>query len=70
MRNLTMLHQYRDTSRAVRAYYGTVGDDTCGVFVVPSPISGELRVIASADDEWEHVSVSRTAAKRAVGTLL
>lgn len=59
MRNLHLLDAYRVTSRAVINYYGSIGDHASGVFHVPSPISGMLAVIASADDEWEHVSVSR-----------
>ncbi len=36
------------------------GDETCGAFLVPSPIDGaRLRVIASAGGGWDHVSVSR-----------
>jgi hypothetical protein len=38
-----------------------VGDETCGAFVLPSPIDGQgLRVIASSGGGWDHVSVSRT----------
>jgi len=60
MRNLRLLDQFRDTSRAVRAYYGGIGDETCGVFNVPSPIDGgEMRIIASSEEGWDHVSVSR-----------
>lgn len=37
-----------------------VGDETCGTFVVPSPIdNGPLRIIASSGGGWDHVSVSR-----------
>lgn len=37
-----------------------VGDETCGAFVIDSPVDGGvLRVIASADEGWDHVSVSR-----------
>ena len=60
MRNLRLLDQFRDISQSVVRYYGGVGDDTCGVFSVHSPIDGAiLRVIASCGGEWEHVSVSR-----------
>lgn len=60
MRNLHLLDQYRNVSRQVMALYGHVGDATCGVFTVPSPIDGaEIRVIASTGFGWEHVSVSR-----------
>lgn len=60
MRDLRLLDLYRDTSPAVLRHYGHVGDGTCGVFTVPSPIDGApMRVIASGDCGWEHVSVSR-----------
>ncbi len=60
MRNLFLLDCYRDTSREVRAHMGGVGDATCGVFHVPSPIDGGvLKIIASSGAGWEHVSVSR-----------
>lgn len=60
MRNLHLLDTYRDTSRQVVRYYGHIGDETCGVFAVPSPIDGgELCVIASSGAGWDHVSVSR-----------
>jgi hypothetical protein len=43
------------------AVYGTEGDETCGVFVVPSQLDGgHLRIIASSVDGWDHVSVSRS----------
>lgn len=50
----------RDTSRGVIRHYGHTGDSLAGAFFVPSPIDGmHMRVIASAGDGWEHVSVSR-----------
>ena len=60
MRNLDLLNIYRDQSPQVRAYYGSAGDSTCGVFSVPSMIDRAiLRVVASAGEGWDHVSVSR-----------
>lgn len=60
MRDLTTLDKYRDTSMRVVAYYGNIGDSTCGVFVVPSKSNGrDLYVIASSGSGWDHVSVSR-----------
>lgn len=60
MRNLRILEGYRCRGPDVIGYYGTVGDDTCGMFEVPSPIDGRpLRIIASSDAGWDHVSVSR-----------
>jgi hypothetical protein len=39
--------------------YGS-GDEAEGAFAVPSPIDGQpIRVIASSDAGWDHVSVSR-----------
>lgn len=60
MRNLNLLDAYRVTSGGVIAFYGNVGDDTCGAFRVPSPIDKAIMVVIAASDEgWDHVSVSR-----------
>lgn len=60
MQNLTLLDKYRVTDRQVIAFYGWAGDETCGVFSVPSPIDGgALTIVASAEAGWDHVSVSR-----------
>lgn len=62
MKNLLQsdIDYWRDRSDDVRRYYGGIGDDTCGVFFVLSPIDmGRMRVIASSGAGWEHVSVSR-----------
>lgn len=60
MRNLRDLDRYRDTSPEVLRHYGWAGDHTCGAFLVPSVTDGQpLRVIASAGEGWDHVSVSR-----------
>ena len=59
MRNLQLLDNYRDRENA-RSVYGWDGDATCGAFIVPSPVDkAPLRIIASSDDNWDHVSVSR-----------
>lgn len=57
MRNLRDLDPVRDCSKAVMDHYGSIGDETCGVF----KLKGEgvtLRIVASIGDGWEHVSVS------------
>ena len=62
MRNLLdeEVNQFRDTSRIVVGYYGGVGDETCGAFNIPSLIDGAMmRVIASSDGWWDHVSASK-----------
>jgi len=62
MRDLTAVEIdcHRDRSPAVLEHYGTVGDATCGVFVVRSPVDREqLRIVASSGEGWDHVSVSR-----------
>jgi len=57
MRNLRTLDHYR---KSLPEYYGGAGDETCGAFMLPSPIDrASMIVIASADDDWDHVSVSR-----------
>lgn len=62
MRNLTLLDAFRVTDRNMLEYSGGwAGDETCGAFIVKSPIDGHmLRVIASSGEGWDHVSVSRT----------
>jgi hypothetical protein len=49
MRNLRELDPWR-----VRHPMWGSGDSTCGAFIF-----GELRVIASSSEDWDHVSVSR-----------
>jgi hypothetical protein len=60
MRNLHLLDVYRDRDPQVVNFYGSVGDETCGVFNVRSPIDKAfMRIVASSDGGWDHVSVSR-----------
>lgn len=60
MRNLHELDQWRDTGPEVVEFYGGPGDHTCGAFIVPSPIDkAVMRVVASSDGGFDHVSVSR-----------
>jgi hypothetical protein len=61
MRNLRPLDGYRITDpRLLRRWGGWAGDETCGGFCIASPIDGgELTVIASSGEGWDHVSVSR-----------
>ena len=60
MRNLHSLDHYRLTSDAIIRHWGWIGDGTCGAFILPSPIDrAPIKVIASAADHWDHVSVSR-----------
>lgn len=59
MRSLHELDEYRDTSDDVRAFFGSIGGRKAGAFLVPAQVMGEqLRVIASSDAGWDHVSVS------------
>jgi hypothetical protein len=53
MRNLHLLD-----NRRIRHHTGGWGDETCGAFLIPGPCGRELRVIASAGEGWDHVSVS------------
>jgi hypothetical protein len=53
MRNLRTLDYCRVRDK------GWSGDETCGAFWVPSKSTGvRLRVVASSDLGWDHVSVS------------
>jgi len=59
MRDLNQLNAHRLNASAV---YGWDGDGNCGAFAFPSPVDGQpLRCIASSDDGWDHVSVSRSS---------
>lgn len=59
MRDLRELDRYRDRAGAI-AWAGWAGDETCGMFTVPSPTDGrDLKVIAASGEGWDHVSVSR-----------
>lgn len=60
MRNLRLLDAHRTRGRAVVELWGWEGDDTCGAFTLRSSIDGgELIVIASSGEGWDHVSASR-----------
>jgi hypothetical protein len=63
MRNLNTLNRWRvPLTPAIAAVWGVspFGDETCGCFAMRSPIDRKaLRVIASAGEGWDHVSVSR-----------
>lgn len=60
MRNLKTLECYRLKTQAVLDLWGWFGDEGCGAFLIPSKVDGAtLKVIASAGEGWDHVSVSR-----------
>jgi hypothetical protein len=59
VKDLTELDAYRRRDKRVLAMYGWTGDNTCGVFELPLPKTGVvLLIVASADEGWEHLSVS------------
>ena len=59
VKNLHEIDRFRRKDADVVRYYGGIGDETCGAFEVPYPRTGvRLRVIASSDLGWDHVSVS------------
>lgn len=60
MQNLHLLNEFRNRSFKTIQLFGWLGDDKCGCFYVPSCIDkAALLVIASATEQWDHVSVSR-----------
>lgn len=60
MKNLYALDHYRRSDRHVMENWGWSGDDTAGMFMIPSPIDGKpIAVVASSGEGWDHVSVSR-----------
>jgi hypothetical protein len=59
MRDLHQLDEYRQD---VRNSFGWNGDGSCGTFRLPSPVDGQpMHVIASSENGWDHVSVSRSS---------
>jgi hypothetical protein len=55
-----MLDAFRRVDGITRKIYGSVGDETCGAFDVPSPIDkAPMLAIASSGYGWDHISVSR-----------
>jgi hypothetical protein len=56
MRDLTLLDIWRSTETELH-FAGTIGDHTCGAFLVPVG-NVKLNVIASNGEGWDHVSVS------------
>ena len=57
---LDYVSKYRRTDKAIIRYFGHIGDSENGAFEIPSPIDrASMRVVASSDGTWEHVSVSR-----------
>ncbi len=56
MKNLDLLEIYRVKSKEILAHYGSYGDETCGVFLIP--VCPPLKIVASAGEGWDHVSVS------------
>jgi hypothetical protein len=60
MRNLYDLDRHRVRKGFLVELAGSAGDDTCGAFLIRSPVDGGLlRIIAANADGWDHVSVSR-----------
>jgi hypothetical protein len=50
----------RIRGKAVIELWGWEGDGTCGAFTFKSPVDrAEMKVIASCEGDWDHVSVSR-----------
>lgn len=62
MRNLyeKQINRYRRMSKDVMDFYGTWGNQLEGVFDIPikTHFTGFLKVIASSDGDWDHVSAS------------
>lgn len=52
MKDLSYLDKYRIP------LFGEMGDAFNGVFLIPAPNNYELKVIASSEMDWDHVSVS------------
>jgi len=59
VRNLNELDRYRIETRQVFDFYGSFGDHETGAFrILCAQTGGDLLVIASSGEGWDHVSVS------------
>ena len=60
MKNLNELDVYRDVSQNTINLFGNIGNHENGLFWVPSCMDTVLlKIIASSDMGWDHVSISR-----------
>jgi hypothetical protein len=64
MKRLRELNQYRDKAWERRMTGRTAAEmgvqDTVGAFRLQGPCGAELRLVVSAEEGWDHVSVSTT----------
>jgi len=59
MKDLRLLDRWRLRTKEVIAFFGGVGDHTCGMFSMRSPVDAKALLIqASSSGGWDHVSVS------------
>lgn len=59
MKDLTQLDAYRQHSPRIFETYGSFGDSSNGVFILPVPRTGvSVLCVASNGGGWDHVSVS------------
>lgn len=56
MKNLHEFDEYRQINSEV-AFFGYIGNDKEGMFIIPYN-GAQLKIIASSDFNWDHVSVS------------
>lgn len=62
MRNLNELDHWRVKSGPhLNPYKGWPGDETCGVFLVPTERGFTFKAIVSCGDGWDHISVGMVA---------
>jgi hypothetical protein len=65
MRDLHNLDQFRLRGQDIIDQFGSTGDHETGAFIIPVP--GQmtaLRVLASAGEGWDHISVSPVGQQR------
>ena len=62
MRNLIeSVEPFRFCSEEVLRAFGSYGDESNGMFIMPSPVDRlQMKIIAGSGDGWDHVSVSRS----------
>lgn len=65
MKNLRLLDVYRSRewerqlAHKADEFLSSADDASRGAYVIPSPLGGALRIIASTAGGWDHISISR-----------
>jgi hypothetical protein len=65
MRDLNELDAFRIKTPDILRRFGSYGDDSAGVFMIPYPLVGDrLKCLAASGNGWDHLSVSLERSQR------